>query len=130
MIGAQELGLALLLFAACDAAADRPAPRSAEPPPLMERTVVDRGAPHTAEPLLEAKGSERPPARVEVEHEQPGGEPLVSDDSLVPPPVQASEPEPAPVPCCRTCHKGKACGDSCIAKSSRCTKAPGCACDG
>jgi hypothetical protein len=32
--------------------------------------------------------------------------------------------------CCRTCTKGKACGDGCIAKTSTCTKPPGCACDG
>lgn len=32
--------------------------------------------------------------------------------------------------CCRTCKKGKACGDSCIAQASNCTKPPGCACDG
>ncbi len=32
--------------------------------------------------------------------------------------------------CCRTCRKGKACGDSCIAKTSTCTKPPGCACPG
>lgn len=32
--------------------------------------------------------------------------------------------------CCRTCKAGKACGDSCIAKTSECTKPPGCACDG
>jgi hypothetical protein len=32
--------------------------------------------------------------------------------------------------CCRTCKSGKACGDSCIAKTSNCTKPPGCACDG
>lgn len=32
--------------------------------------------------------------------------------------------------CCKICKKGKACGDSCIAKSKTCTKAPGCACNG
>lgn len=32
--------------------------------------------------------------------------------------------------CCRTCKSGKACGDSCIAKTSTCNKAPGCACNG
>lgn len=32
--------------------------------------------------------------------------------------------------CCRTCKTGKACGDSCIAKTSTCNKPPGCACDG
>ena len=32
--------------------------------------------------------------------------------------------------CCKTCSAGKACGDSCIAKSSTCKKGRGCACDG
>jgi hypothetical protein len=31
--------------------------------------------------------------------------------------------------CCKTCRKGKACGDSCIARDKTCTKPPGCACD-
>lgn len=32
--------------------------------------------------------------------------------------------------CCKVCKKGKACGDSCIAKSKTCTKGSGCACNG
>ena len=32
--------------------------------------------------------------------------------------------------CCKTCRKGKACGDSCISKSKTCRKGRGCACDG
>ena len=31
--------------------------------------------------------------------------------------------------CCKKCKKGKACGDSCIAKSKTCHKGPGCACN-
>mmetsp|Transcript_17483 Transcript_17483/g.43138 ORF Transcript_17483/g.43138 Transcript_17483/m.43138 type:complete len:1160 (+) Transcript_17483:107-3586(+) len=32
--------------------------------------------------------------------------------------------------CCRVCHKGKACGHTCIAKAAKCSiAAPGCACD-
>jgi hypothetical protein len=31
--------------------------------------------------------------------------------------------------CCKTCRKGKACGDSCIARDKQCHKPPGCACD-
>lgn len=31
--------------------------------------------------------------------------------------------------CCRVCSRGKACGDSCISRSSTCRKSPGCACD-
>ena len=32
--------------------------------------------------------------------------------------------------CCKVCKKGKACGDSCIAKSKQCHKGAGCACNG
>lgn len=32
--------------------------------------------------------------------------------------------------CCKTCRKGKACGNSCISRSKTCRKGPGCACDG
>lgn len=30
--------------------------------------------------------------------------------------------------CCKVCTTGKPCGDSCIAKTSQCTKGAGCAC--
>ena len=32
--------------------------------------------------------------------------------------------------CCRTCSKGKACGNSCISRSYTCHQPRGCACDG
>jgi hypothetical protein len=32
--------------------------------------------------------------------------------------------------CCKTCSAGKACGDSCIARSKTCHKGKGCACNG
>lgn len=32
--------------------------------------------------------------------------------------------------CCKICSSGQACGDSCISRSKRCTKPPGCACQG
>ena len=32
--------------------------------------------------------------------------------------------------CCKICRKGKACGNSCIARWKTCRKGPGCACDG
>ena len=31
--------------------------------------------------------------------------------------------------CCKICRKGKACGNSCIARWKTCRKPPGCACD-
>lgn len=53
----------------------------------------------------------------------------------------AAAPFPTPLPvvvtpapprpsCCRVCSTGKACGDSCIARSSSCSIASGCACNG
>ena len=37
--------------------------------------------------------------------------------------------ETAPRECCKVCHKGKACGDSCISRDKDCHKPRGCACD-
>lgn len=31
--------------------------------------------------------------------------------------------------CCKVCKKGKACGDSCIARDKQCQKPTGCACN-
>ena len=31
--------------------------------------------------------------------------------------------------CCKVCRKGKACGNTCIARDRNCTQPPGCACD-
>jgi len=39
-------------------------------------------------------------------------------------------PENDSASCCRVCTKGKACGDSCIARWKSCLKEPGCACNG
>lgn len=32
--------------------------------------------------------------------------------------------------CCKTCKKGKACGDTCIARNKKCHVGKGCACNG
>ena len=37
--------------------------------------------------------------------------------------------EIAPRECCKVCHKGKACGDTCIPRDRQCHKPPGCACN-
>ena len=37
---------------------------------------------------------------------------------------------PEELACCKVCHKGQACGDSCISRKEKCHKEPGCACDG
>jgi hypothetical protein len=31
--------------------------------------------------------------------------------------------------CCKVCRKGKACGNTCIAREKDCHQPPGCACD-
>jgi len=43
--------------------------------------------------------------------------------------VSPLRPQPAGRMCCKTCSKGKACGDSCISRSNTCSRPPGCACD-
>ncbi len=64
-----------------------------------------------------------------------------ADDQRVPAKVMPQEvlecaaPRLAPAPvvaeyCCKVCRKGKACGDSCIARDKTCRVGPGCACDG
>jgi hypothetical protein len=35
-----------------------------------------------------------------------------------------------PAACCKVCHQGKACGNTCIARDKICHVGPGCACDG
>ncbi|MBM3500863.1 MAG: hypothetical protein FJX74_19565 [Armatimonadetes bacterium] len=35
----------------------------------------------------------------------------------------------APKACCKYCTKGKACGNTCIARWKTCHRPPGCACD-
>lgn len=54
------------------------------------------------------------------------------------PSPRTAEPEPAEPPpadstpagaCCRMCSKGKACGNTCIARSKTCHVPRGCACD-
>lgn len=44
-------------------------------------------------------------------------------------PAAEPKPEPEPEVCCKICHKGKACGDTCIARDKQCEVEPGCACD-
>ena len=38
------------------------------------------------------------------------------------------QPEAGAQGCCRTCRKGKPCGDTCISRAKACTEPPGCAC--
>jgi hypothetical protein len=45
------------------------------------------------------------------------------------PTARPDAPEAAPDECCRTCKKGKACGDGCIAREAECSEPPGCACN-
>ena len=43
--------------------------------------------------------------------------------------LEYSQSQPQLAVCCKTCRKGKACGNSCISRSKTCSKPPGCACD-
>ncbi len=52
-------------------------------------------------------------------------------EKITVPTTTSTSPRPAPKNyCCKTCSKGKACGNSCISRSYTCHQPPGCACDG
>jgi hypothetical protein len=42
---------------------------------------------------------------------------------------RAEASDVVPAACCKVCSKGKACGNSCIARNKQCHKPRGCACD-
>jgi hypothetical protein len=50
-----------------------------------------------------------------------GASSSAADSSLGNPPITEE--------CCKICRKGKACGDTCIARDKECRTPPGCACD-
>lgn len=55
---------------------------------------------------------------------------LLSDLFPTPEQKQPSFSQVQAAACCKICRKGKACGNSCIARWKACRKPPGCACDG
>ena len=64
--------------------------------------------------------------------------PSLAEDQYPAPAARAADslllfdfaPAPASEECCKVCRKGKACGDTCIARDKICRVGPGCACDG
>lgn len=56
--------------------------------------------------------------------------PTTPTPSPRPPTTATPTATQTPVPCCRVCTTGKACGDSCIAENLNCNQPPGCACNG
>ena len=65
-----------------------------------------------------------PPKKPDAD-QPPSESPALKD----PAPKEPAPKEPAPKSCCKTCSKGKACGNSCISRRLACHKPPGCACD-
>jgi hypothetical protein len=56
---------------------------------------------------------------------------LTLPELLAAPPALRQTPIPTPAPgCCRVCTRGKACGNTCIARNLTCHVGPGCACNG
>lgn len=52
------------------------------------------------------------------------------EEILSPTAMPVAQPTIASQVCCKNCIKGKACGDSCIAKDKDCPVGSGCACNG
>jgi hypothetical protein len=114
----------VLLLVVCDRAPTQPVSP-------IGPTLPVTAAPVAAEPIHEASVV---PVEVQPEPEVSDAvaEPIMEDQTPVDPSRGSSEtPEPSETTdeCCRTCRKGKACGDTCVARDRECTVAPGCACD-
>jgi hypothetical protein len=115
---------------ACDRAPMQPISPSGPTPvagptstPVAEQPILEAPTARAdAEPILEV-----PTIAPEPEPEPAANEPTTTEPSRdateIPESSQTSDT------CCRTCRKGKACGDTCVARDRECTVAPGCACD-
>lgn len=134
----------LFLGAGCDDYAQAPS-----------TTYTPQPSVQTEQPSIEIQTEEQSPSVSELEYD--AEPPAVSAPSaleeiesvieaipaiVVPTPIYEPDPIPvfvAPITpafepttstyCCKTCVKGKACGDTCISRSYTCHKGPGCACN-
>lgn len=130
------LALPLLLLAAqaCD---DPPTPAQLHetptppPPPRPHEPPFPPAPPVPPSSVAPAATAKKPhtvhhPRPAEPHHASPAS-------STHAHPAVGAAPRPVHTPtttCCRHCHKGKACGNSCIAADEHCDAPPGCACDG
>jgi hypothetical protein len=120
--GARLICSCVLVVVACDRAPMQPispsgptrTPTAAAGEPIREAPTAEEQTPGKpiAEPIAESAAEEQNPT-------EPSSEATEMPES--------SQTSGA---CCRTCRKGKACGDTCVARDRECTVAPGCACDG
>ncbi|MHB0874531.1 MAG: LysM peptidoglycan-binding domain-containing protein [Anaerolineae bacterium] len=100
-------------------------------PPTATVTSTPEPLPPTDTPAPEVPtDTPVPPAAVDTP--APVETPTV-EAAPTPEPAATSVPAPTPVPqqtCCKVCHTGKACGNSCINRNYTCHQPPGCACNG
>ena len=88
-------------------------------------------APATADVTGPTCGIDGDPLQAAAEHirlhgnEAPEAQQLCRSDGL-----EVSSEGALAATCCKVCRKGKACGDSCIARAKTCHQPVGCACDG
>ena len=88
-------------------------------------TYQDNGPAETATP----RGYVYEPLLKPVVASEPRGE--VAPRRTAPPTTRRPRSPPRrSTGCCKICRKGKACGNSCIARNKTCRKGPGCACNG
>lgn len=129
-----------VLVAACDRGPESPS-RPVQPVSPSEPMKPVTTVPIAASPTHEARARPEPEPIVEEPTIAPEPEPerpdvpeksSVEDQTPGEPSRETSEvrePLETDVECCRTCRKGKACGDTCVARDRECTVEPGCACD-
>jgi hypothetical protein len=115
------VALALVWIASCerhDEVGVSAEPARVEVAPLVRDAPVDVEAKPATRKKQRAVGPKAAPRRA------PDG--IVPFEDAAPNPLADEEPARS---CCKVCTKGKACGNSCIARSKTCHKGVGCACD-
>lgn len=120
-----------VLVLACDRGSAQPVSPSR---PMPTKPAVPVAAEVVSEVPVVRVDAELPTAAPEPEPEPPNAvESNFVDEGMPTEPARevSENPELSDLTgeCCRTCRKGKACGDTCVARDRECTVAPGCACD-
>jgi hypothetical protein len=120
----------LCLLAGCTRGSTprRPAPPSPVADPTLRPFPYDPTTPAQNVP----ERPRTPPPAAPVRKAPPPSSNAPADTPAAAPSLQPHTPlsTPSPTDCCRICHQGKPCGDTCLADAEPCYSPPGCACAG
>ena len=74
--------------------------------------------------------SDTPPEATPIQTPAPLNSPAPEANDGILKSLGVNDQQPVTQACCKICTKGKACGNTCIARDKICHVGPGCACNG